>query len=248
MFNAPADAREAALQQTMVRALLHAAINEDGALDGRVQAVDYEGYVANPETAVRDYEELVKRFGLEDADYRPLLLKGLASTRDAVSAADYQPLSQRLAGNRELGAVWGKASWARPKMFAIASEGRIWSGEGEPAAIEFQKMKAKARQQADAERGQFEEGLGVDRERVPVGLILRERCASALSPSEGRGAEAPLEDVTLGEGPRAQEGPAVSQDDGSWNARKAVREWMRSSWLRLRSSRVDSGFTRLNLR
>ena len=118
-------------------------------------------------------------------------------------------------------------------MFEIVSEGRIWKGEAEPAAIEFQKMKAKARVQADQLRTQFEEGLGEGRDLVPVGLILRERCVSELSPSEGRGAE------TLAEGPAGQ--------DESWSAQKAVREWVRESWLRLRSSRVGNALTRLGL-
>jgi hypothetical protein len=231
MFNAPADAREAALQKNVVRALLHEAINAEGELDGRVQDVNYEGYVARPEGAVRDYEELVRRLGLNDSDYRPILLKGLASARDAIASPEYEPLSQRLAANTKLDGIWGKAGWVRPKMFQIASEGRIWSGEGEPAAIEFQKMKAKARAQVDGLRGQFEEGLGSTRERVPVGLILREHCVSELSPSsEGRGAPA------VSDGPV---GPSPEVPTTSWSAKQAVREWVRSSWLRLRSSRVN---------
>lgn len=125
LFNAPRDATESALQIRLVRALLHKAINEDGVLSGRVQAVDHLAYLANPMRAYDDLDKMARQLRLNPVDFRPAVAEGLSETDIASRSTFFIPLSQRLRLNpRQPG--WLDAVESRPAGRALSSRGRQW--------------------------------------------------------------------------------------------------------------------------
>ena len=173
LFDAPRNEVEAALQVKLVRAMLHQALNETAQLPGRVQKVDHEAYVRNPNQAFSDLRELSQKLGLDFEEYRPMLVEGMATSRDVVTGEGYQPLSTRLAQNPKVQEGWGQAVAPRPAGQAIASEGRVWTGEPIAEALGFDRTRREA--QAEAQR--LRSDVEARRSQGPrSGVMSREDC------------------------------------------------------------------------
>jgi hypothetical protein len=128
LFDAPLDVADSSLQLKLVRAIMNKAFNEDGALTGNVQKVHHEGYLADLDKAERDFVAMCSELGLDEAEYRPALAKGLAETKASMRSRFYKTLDQKLKPFQHVGS-WGEAVDARSAENAITSEGRIWAAD-----------------------------------------------------------------------------------------------------------------------
>ncbi len=125
MFNAPRDPVESALQIRLVRAMLSKALNEDGALSGKIQKVDHLDYLAHPDRALSDLKKMCDDLGLEVDDYRPAMGEGLSDTDIAKRSEFFETFREKIAPFKEQKG-WGQAVPPRSAQNAISSEGREW--------------------------------------------------------------------------------------------------------------------------
>ncbi|MBL7716146.1 MAG: hypothetical protein JNL01_11840 [Bdellovibrionales bacterium] len=127
LFNAPRSAREAEMQVKFVRAMLNDALNETGPVSGKIQNVDYENSVKNPDSVLADFDKDLKTLKLDPSEYRGLFIEGLAATRDWMESEFYVPYETKMLDFPKLGG-WGEAVPARSAEQAITSVGRLWDG------------------------------------------------------------------------------------------------------------------------
>jgi HEAT repeat protein len=145
LFNAPRNAHEARLQVKLVRALMHKALNENTPIGGKPQAVDHAGYVKAPNSAFSDLNHLVTDLGLQAKEYEPFVVSGLSRSRDRIESEGYETYAERVAENPKTKG-WGKATSARHSENAISSEGRLWQGAPETAALALQQVRQRQRE------------------------------------------------------------------------------------------------------
>lgn len=126
MFNAPRTAYESALQQKLVRAMMNKALNEDGALSGIVQDVDYEKFARDPQYANEMLEKMCRDLGLDANEYKVFLNEGISEMQIRLKSPYYKTISQRLADFPKIN-TWGQAiETPRTAANAINSEDRVW--------------------------------------------------------------------------------------------------------------------------
>ncbi len=155
LFNAPRDAMESALQIRLVRAMLSKALNENGALNGKVQKVDHEAYLKNPSKAFRDLQKLCDDLGLDINDFRPAVAEGLSDTDLALRSLFFEPLKQKLALHPKQPA-WGRAVNARSAEESLSSKGRQWSpGAADRQNTMTHEQRVQAAREAQRRRRQI---------------------------------------------------------------------------------------------
>lgn len=126
MFNAPRSAYESALQQKLVRAMMNKALNDDGALSGIVQDVDYERFAREPQYANEMLEKMCRDLGLDPDEYRVFLNEGIADMQIRLKSPYYKTISQRLVDFPKIN-TWGQAiETPRTAANAINSENKVW--------------------------------------------------------------------------------------------------------------------------
>ena len=146
LFNAPRDAREAALQTKLVRAMLNDALNESSTVQGKVQPVDFEKMVKNPKAAEAEFNKTMQRLKLDPKEYKSYFLDGMEMARERIESSTYVPLAKRLEAHPKVG-EWGQAVPARPAAAALSSEVRAWNGQDvHPAAKRFYDQRMATRQ------------------------------------------------------------------------------------------------------
>lgn len=163
LFNAPRTAREAEVQVKFVRAMLHEALNETGPITGKIQTVDYEGAVNNPEPVFADFEKDLKALKLDPEEFRGLFVEGIAATRDWMESELYVAYETKMKDFPKLGG-WGEAVPARSKEESITSVGRLWDGSNPTVeALDLAERRRLIRVQQEALIAEFDQirGQGV---------------------------------------------------------------------------------------
>lgn len=176
MFNAPRDPVESALQIRLVRAMLHKALNEEGELSGKVQAVDHLKYLSKPADALNDLRALCDDLGLEVDDYRPAMGEGLSDIDLAKRSRFFETFDTKMV-NFPHQEGWGKAVPARSKSEAINSTGREWSPG---PADELNTMTHENRVEAAREAARIRDQIIPDRE-IQRTFRRSDKCANAIS-------------------------------------------------------------------
>lgn len=176
MFNAPRDPVESALQIRLVRAMLSKALNEEGALSGKVQKVDHLAYLANPSSALSDLKKMCDDLGLEVDDYRPAMGEGLSDTDLAKRSEFFESFREKIAPFKEQPG-WGHAVTPRNADNALSSEGRHWSPG---AADELNTMTHEARIEA-ARRAESIRERVVPNRSIQKAYRRSDSCAAAIS-------------------------------------------------------------------
>lgn len=176
MFNAPRDPVESALQIRLVRAMLSKALNEEGELSGKVQAVDHLKYLAAPASALKDLTAMCEDLGLEVDDYRPAMGEGLSDIDLLKRSKFFESFEQKMV-NFPHQPGWGQAVPARSSAEAINSTGRAWSFG---PADELNTMTHEARVEAARRAQELRDQI------VPVRSLQKtyrrgDSCADAIS-------------------------------------------------------------------
>ncbi len=182
LFNAPRNAAESALQIKFVRAMMNKALNEDSAVFRGKYDVNINQLAANPETAISEFERLMKELKLDPNEYRSFLTEGLALTKAHMNNPHALPNEEKLALHPEV-RDWGQA--AEPRAVAIGSEGRRWAGNDVlPEARQWKQHQLEARQVAQVARNSSPAIAGrVDKLTVTGGdsIVSGARCRTAAS-------------------------------------------------------------------
>jgi hypothetical protein len=150
LFNAPRNAAESALQIKFVRAMMNKALNENtGVFNGNYE-VNINKLAENPETAMQEFDKLMRDLHLDPAEYRPFLTEGLALTKAHMNNPAALSNEEKLALHPEV-SDWGHA--AEPRSVAIGSEGRHWAGNDVlPEARQWKQHQLEARRVAEQAR------------------------------------------------------------------------------------------------
>ncbi len=136
---APRDAFESALHIRFVRAMLHAALNRDFPLKGRIKALDDElfSYLKGPKRAYKELDSLCQTLQLECDLYRPLVAEGLSEVDIAYQefslAAESSFLRKKRIANRKMVAfgqtlkndhIWGQAVSCKDRAKQLLNSSR----------------------------------------------------------------------------------------------------------------------------
>ncbi len=182
LFNAPRNAAESALQIKFVRAMMNKALNEDTPVFRGKYDVNINQLAANPETAIDEFERLMKELKLDPNEYRGFLTEGLALTKAHMNNPHALPNEQKLALHPEV-QDWGRA--AEPRAVAVGSEGRRWAGNDIlPEARQWKQHQLEARLVAERARTSSPAIAGrVDKLTIVEGdsIVTGARCRSVSS-------------------------------------------------------------------
>ncbi|AZZ37030.1 hypothetical protein CIK05_09570 [Bdellovibrio sp. qaytius] len=91
LFDAPANELEAAFQIKVVRALLNKALNETAPITGKVEIVDHEAYVKNPDLAYQALYKMAQDLDLKVDDYMPYVMNKIVVNKSYIQSKFYVP-------------------------------------------------------------------------------------------------------------------------------------------------------------
>jgi hypothetical protein len=187
MFNAPRSAYESGLQMKLVRAMMSKALNDDDALSGIVQDVDYERFARDTDYADEMLEKMCRQIDLDPKEYKVFLNEGTSDMQLRMKSPFYQNIEQRLAVHPKIN-TWGKAlDTPRTSSNAINSENKIWLN-GESALDQDGNFKPVVSQESQHYYKQRQIAMSQVEQQAQLKLqdakkiFARHQCAGYLRP------------------------------------------------------------------